>query len=141
MNIFFYDYEKFDYDKKIAAMSADFGEILAALEKDVKKTTELVRDYEKDNPQITKDVINNITCGYSVDESIIMTALKLGQSRDKVRAVYDVHRYDRLTTINYAKNYLIHKLREKGFKIIDIAFILDCNKQTVYNYLKKDFIP
>ena len=96
---------------------------------------------QSQNPAIIKDIINNLTCGYCLPEALTITALKFDCSIKRARAVYDVHRINKKTMVLYAKNYLIHTLKKKGFKMVDIAYILNCHKQTVYNYLKKDFIP
>lgn len=90
------------------------------------------------NPAIARDILKNISLGYCVPEALIITALKFDCSLKRARTVYDVHRINNKTMIIYAKNFLIHTLKKKGFKIVDIAYILDVSTQTVFNYLKKD---
>lgn len=111
-----------------------------------------VEDYQKEenkkisaamveNPKIAKMIYENIACGYSASESIVITALAFDCSLARARAVYTAHKNATAAAVSFAKNYLIHTLRNRGFKSNDIAFILGVTKQTVYNYLKKDCIP
>lgn len=93
-----------------------------------------------ENPKIAKMIYENIGCGYSPSESIVITALHFETSIERVRAVYTAHKNATAAAVSFAKNYLIHTLRGRGFKSNDIALILGVTKQTVYNYLKKDCI-
>ena len=94
-----------------------------------------------DQPDIVRYVRDQVAAGYSITNACIMAAKKFDLAIRTIRDLYDCDKYGRETQTQYAKKYLIHKLKGKGFKIADIACILDCNKQTIYNYLKKDFIP
>lgn len=91
-----------------------------------------------ENPKIAKMIYENISCGYSVSESIVLTALTFDCSLARVRAVYTAHENATAAAVAFAKNYLIHTLKKRGFKINDIAFILGVSRQTIFNYLKKD---
>ena len=108
-----------------------------------------VEDYQKEenkkisaamveNPKIAKMIYENIGCGYSVSESIVITALTFDCSLARVRAVYTAHENATAAAVAFAKNYLVHTLKKRGFKINDIAFILGVSRQTIFNYLKKD---
>lgn len=91
-----------------------------------------------ENPKIAKMIFENIGCGYSPSESIVITALHFETSIERVRAVYTAHKNATAPAVTFAKNYLIHTLKKRGFKIDDIAFILGVSRQTIFNYLKKD---
>ena len=132
MHNFFYDMQN---------LNELFAKITRDLQTQIDLESTRLLELQKQNPAIARNVIELIACGYSPDEAIVTTALKFDCSTSRVRVVYDCNRYARKTMLLYAKNYLIHTLKQKGFKMVDIAYILGCNKQTVYNYLKKDFIP
>lgn len=97
-----------------------------------------VSRYQAENPAIAREILKNISLGYCVPEALVIAALKFNCSIKRARAVYDVHRINKKTMILYAKNFLIHTLKKKGFKIVDIAYILDVSTNTIFNYLKKD---
>jgi len=93
-----------------------------------------------ENPKIAKMLMDYIGGGYSVNEAIVIVALAFDTDLKRVRAVYDNHRITTAATAIYAKKYLIHTLINAGFKAPDIAIILGCTKQTVYNWYKQPFI-
>ena len=126
------------YIEKIEQIKNEVDTLCSDLSDEVEQTADTVANSMQRNPAILRDVLKNITSGYSLPEAILITAFNFGESLARVRAIYNHHRISNKQNIAYAKNFLIHKLKEKGFKIVDIAFILDTNKQTVYNYLKKD---
>lgn len=105
------------------------------------------RDYEKkvtkyraQNPKIAKSVCDNLISGYSLSESLVITALTHDITIERARVAYQAHNNATQQIKAYAKNYLIHTLKKRGFKINDIAFILGVTKQTVYNYIKRPCI-
>lgn len=109
-----------------------------------------VEDYQKEenkkisaamveNPKIAKMIYENIGCGYSASESIVITALAFDCSIERVRAVYTAHKNANRERLAFAKIYLINTLKRRGFKVDDIALICGCTRQTVYNYQKKGF--
>lgn len=90
-----------------------------------------------ENPKIAKFICENIACGYSPSESVIIAALRYDCTLQRARAIYEAHKNATACAVAFAKNYLIKTLKRRGFKIDDIALILNCSRQTVYNYLKK----
>lgn len=98
-----------------------------------------ISEAQKDNPKIAKMLMDYIAGGYSVNEAIVIVALAFDTDLKRVRAVYDNHRITTAATAIYAKKYLIHTLINAGFKAPDIAIILGCTKQTVYNWYKQPF--
>lgn len=96
-----------------------------------------ISKHRAENPKIAKMIFDNIANGYSVSESLVISALAFNTDLQRTRAVYTAHKNATRAANAYAKNYLIHVLRKRGFKIDDIAIILGCTKQTVYNYTKR----
>lgn len=92
---------------------------------------------QKQNPEIAKFICENIACGYSPSESVTIAALRYDCTLKRARAIYEAHKNATACAVAFAKNYLIKTLKRRGFKIDDIALILNCSRQTVYNYLKK----
>jgi len=92
-------------------------------------------------PKIIKTALRLQNAGWSVRDSIILTAEQL-----KIDDVYFVElvirgfHYTNRQKLLFAKNFFIHTLRKKGFKMRDIAFCMDCSEQTIRNYLKMDCI-
>ena len=94
---------------------------------------------QKKNPIIARKICDLIASGYSNSEAFVMAALAFDCSLDRVRAVYCAHKNATRQRVAFAKNFMIHTLRRRGFKINDIALILGCSRQTVFNYSNKDF--
>lgn len=96
-----------------------------------------ISKHQAENPKIAKMIFDNIANGYSVSESLVISALAFNTDLQRTRAVYTAHKNATRAVNTYAKNYLIHVLRRRGFKIDDIALILGCTRQTVHNYTKR----
>ena len=94
---------------------------------------------QRQNPAIARKIFDCITSGYSVSESLVITALHYDIDLNRARAVYIAHKNANRQRLAFAKNYLINTLKQRGFKIDDIALILGCTRQTVYNYQRRGF--
>ena len=132
MNNFYFELQKIEHD--FYKLTRDFG-------LEVDNHNSYLERLEQERPNITRSVVEFVEAGYSIRDAVALTAKKFDCCSDRVRQIHEYNKHARKAQLTYAKNYLIHKLKQKGFKMTDIAYILDCNKQTIYNYMKKDFIP
>lgn len=89
-----------------------------------------------DNPKIAKKVMDYIAAGYSPDNACILTAADMDETFARVRAVYDENRIGTAAVRFAEKRFFCRTLRQKGFKIREIADALDVSAVTVYKYLE-----
>ena len=132
-------YPQKKFNERLKKITDDFNELAAVIATDFDTSLKLSNTALAKNPDIARMLMDHIAGGYSVHESLIITALAFDTDLKRVRAIYDAHRITTAESVNYAKRFLIHTLIKSGFKIADIAIILNCTRQTVYNWYKLPF--
>ena len=129
----FNEIEKYTY-----SLEKNITELKNEIQRQKVLQQQIIYDERRHNPMIVKKVIKHLSCGYSVPDAIILTAIELNLPIKRIRAVFDVHKIGTKHINIFARKFLVKKLYDYGFSPSQIAKIAGISKQSVFKHIKSD---